>query len=142
MLEEMLDLFQRDGGQVGVVFHHVVAHRQLAGRHRDQLFVAARLVLHQQHADKAAVHDGAGDDGAGVGDNHVAGVAVARQRMRHKAVIAGVAHGCVEKPVHHQRAGLLVHLILDRLAADGDFDDDVHVVRRVFSDGDCFKAHG
>ena len=90
----------------------------------------------RQHADKAAVYHRARRDGAGVGDDHVAGVAVARKRVRYEAVIAGIAHRRVKKPVNEQRAGLLVELVLDRLAADGNLDDDVDVVGRVVADLD------
>ena len=132
VLEEVLDLLQRDVGQVGVRLHLVVALRQLRRRHRDDLLVAAGFVFHEQHADRAHAHDGAGDDGAGVDDQHVAGIAVIGQRVRDEAVVPGVAHRRVEEAVDHQRAGFLVHLVFDRLAANGDFDDDVDVVRRFF----------
>src|SRR6266700_428982 len=48
----------------------------------------------------------------------------------------------VEKPVDHQRAGLLVHLVLDRLAAHRYFDDDVDLARRIDPDRDGVNAHG
>ena len=141
VLEEVLDLLQRDVGQVGVVLHLVVALGQLRRGHRDDLLVAAGLVLHQEHADRAHVHDGAGHDRAGVGDQHVAGIAVVRQRVRDEAVIAGVAHRRIEEAVDHQRAGLLVHLVFDRLAANRHLDDDVDVIRRVVSDRNRVDAH-
>src|SRR5690349_12408513 len=53
VLEEMLDLLQRDLGKVAVVFHLVVALGELRRGHRDDLLVAAGLVLHQEHADRA-----------------------------------------------------------------------------------------
>jgi len=60
----------------------------------------------------------------------------------NEAVIAGIAHGRIEEPVHHQRAGGLVQLILDGLAADGDFDDDIDVLGDVFADRNLVYAHG
>src|ERR1700741_1200761 len=62
--------------------------------------------------------------------------------MRDEAVIAGIAHGGMEKPVDHQRAGLLVHLVFDRLPADRDFDDDIDLARRILPDRDGVNAHG
>ena len=141
VLEEVLDLLQRDVGEVAVSLDLVVALGQLRGRHRDDLLVAAGLVFHQQHADGAHAHHGARHDRAGVGDQHVAGVAVAGQRMRDEAVIAGVAHRRIEEAIDHQRAGFLVHLVFDRLAANRHFDDDVDVVWRIYSDRDGVNAH-
>ena len=40
----------------------------------------------------------------------------------------------MEEAVDHRRAGILVHFILDRFAADGHSDDDIDVVRRIDSD--------
>ena len=90
----------------------------------------------------AHAHDRARHDRAGVGDQHVAGIAVARQRVRDEAVIAGIAHRRIEEAVDHQRAGVLVHFVFDRFAANGHFDDDVDVVRRIDSDRDGVNAHG
>src|SRR5271154_5835470 len=46
VLEEVLDLLQRDVGQVAVGLHLVVALGQLRRRHRDDFLVAAGLVFH------------------------------------------------------------------------------------------------
>jgi hypothetical protein len=113
-----------------------------AGGHGDDLLVLPRLVLHEEHADRAHAHHGARRDRAGVRDEHVAGVAVARERVRDEAVIARVAHRRVEEAVDDERARRFVHLVLDRLAADRHLDDDVHVVRRVRADRDGVDAHG
>ena len=61
--------------------------------------------------------------------------------MRHETVIARVAHRRVQETIHHQRAGGLVHLVLDRLAADRHFDDDVDVLGRIVADLDRVDAH-
>jgi hypothetical protein len=47
----------------------------------------------------------------------------------------------VEDSVDEQGARLLVELIFHRLAASGDFDDDVEVVGRVDSDRDEVDVH-
>ncbi len=101
----------------------------------------ARLILHKQHPDDLAAHDGAGNDRARVGDDHVARIAVVRKRMGDEAVVSGVAHRRVEKPVDLQRAALLVHLVFYRLAADRHLDHDIDVVRRVLADRDRVQIH-
>src|SRR5690606_12735276 len=58
-----------------------------------------------------------------------------------EAVVARIGHRRVEKAVDHQYAAVLVHFILDWLAADGDLDDDVHVFRGVIAYGNCFDSH-
>ena len=76
-----------------------------------------------------------GTIGAGIRDQHVDRVAVVGQRMRDEAVIAGIAHRRVQEAVDEQRAGILVHLVFDRLAADRHLDDDVDVVA-----ADCSRS--
>ena len=73
---------------------------------------------------------------------HVAGIAVVRQRVGDEAVVPRIAHRRVEEPVDHQRAGRLVHLVLDRLAPDRHLDHDIHLVGRIVSDGNGVEAHG
>src|SRR5258706_2901595 len=62
--------------------------------------------------------------------------------MRNEPVIAGIAHGGIEKPVDDKRAGVLVHLVFDRLAADRHFDDDIDLARRIDPDRNGVNAHG
>src|ERR1700722_11255218 len=61
--------------------------------------------------------------------------------MGNEAVISRIAHRGVEKPVDLKRAALLVHLILDRLAADRHFDDDVDIVGRILADRYSVQVH-
>ena len=51
MLEEVRDLRELDLRQVARRFDRPVQGRQLVGRHGEDLRVAARLVVHLQHAD-------------------------------------------------------------------------------------------
>ena len=78
MGEEMLDLLDRDRRQIGMVVDVGVALGERRRGHGEQLLVAAVLVLHQENADDPAAHHRAGNDRAGVGDDHVAWVAVVR----------------------------------------------------------------
>ncbi len=141
MLEEVLDLLDRDLRHVGVVEHLLVALGELGRGHRDDLLIAAAVVLHHQHADGTNVDVGAGHDGARVGDEHVDRVAVVGQRVRHEPVVAGIAHRGVQEAIDEQRARVLVHLVLDGLAADLHLDDDVDVLGRVLADGNGINAH-
>ena len=61
--------------------------------------------------------------------------------MRDKAVVAGIAHRRVEKPIDDQSPGRFVHLVFDGLAADGNLDDDIHIIRGVVSDLDGIDPH-
>ena len=142
MQKEVFDLLPGNVRQVGIVLDLGIALRELGRGNRDDLLVAAAIVFHAQDADRLHVDDRAGDDRAGIGDEHVDGVAIIRERVRHEAVIPGVAHGGIEEAVDDQRAGFLVHLVLDRLAADRHLDDDVDVVRGVLADRKGVDAHG
>src|SRR5258707_9247547 len=62
--------------------------------------------------------------------------------MRHEAVVPGIAHRRVQEAVDDQGARRLVHLVLDRLAADRHFDDGVDVLGRVVADRDGIEIHG
>ena len=141
MLEEMLDLLDGNLRQVFVAEHAVIALGELMRRHGDDLFVAAAVVLHLEHADGANVNDRAGHDRPRIGDQHVDRVAVVRQSVRHEAVIAGVAHRRIKEAVDDEGARRLVHLIFDRLAADLHLDDDIDVVGGIVADGDGVDSH-
>lgn len=142
MLEEVRDPRQLRLVDVGVVLDVGVEGRQLGvGRSKD-LFVLPAFIFHQQHADRPRAHDAARDQ-LGLAQNHdIDGVAIVRKRVRHEAVIAGIAHGRVQEAIHENRAGVLVELVLDRLTADRDFDDDVDVLGRVLPAADLLDAHG
>ncbi len=141
MLEEVLDLLQRDLRQIAVVLHLVVALGELRGGNGDDLLIETAFVFHQQHADRAHAHDSARHDGAGIGDQHVAGIAVAGQSVRDEAVVPGITHRRVEEAIDEQCAGFLVHLVFDGLAAHLDLDDDVYFMRRLGAERDCVKTH-
>ena len=126
----MPDLLARDLGQIREVSHVLVAPRQMGRRHGDDLLVLSGIVLHDQDADRPDIDHASRHQRPGVADQHVDRVAVVRQRMRYEAVIPRIGHRRVEEPVDDERAGFLVHLIFDRLAADGHLDDDVDVVGR------------
>ena len=141
MLEEVLDLLEGDVGEIGVIAHALVAPRQLDGRDCDHLLVAAAVILHDENADRPAVDHRTRHDRARIAHEHVDRIAVGGERVRNEAVVTGVAHGRVEKAIDEQRARSLVHLVLDRLAADRHFDDDVDVLWRVFACRHGIEAH-
>ena len=138
----MLDLLQRDLGQIGVIPDIRIAPREMGRRHGDDLFVHPGIVLHHQRADGPDIDDTAGNELARIADQDIDRIAVLRQGMRHEPVIPRIGHRRIQKPVHHQNTRILVELVFDRLAADRHFDDDVNVVRRGLADGDRFDTHG
>src|SRR6185312_2826541 len=56
--------------------------------------------------------------------------------------IPRIAHRRIEEAVDEQRAGGLVDLVFDGLAAKRHLDDDVEVVGRVLADGNGVDVHG
>ena len=52
-------------------------------RHRDDLVVAARIVLHREHADRPHDH-AARHEGARVADEHADLAGIRRERVRNK----------------------------------------------------------
>jgi hypothetical protein len=111
------------------------------GRHRQDFGVLARLVLHAQQADRPAGDDDAGHHGHRHHHHHVRRVAIAAQRVRDVAVVAGVVHGGLEHPVQEQCARILVDFVFHRRAVHRDFDDDVDVVGHIPADGNILQAH-
>ena len=88
-----------------------------------------------------APHDRPGDHRRTGGDQHVHRVAVVGQGVRDEAVVAGIAHRRVQEAVDVDRARVLVELVLDRLAVQRNFDDDVDVPRRIAADGHLAQIH-
>src|SRR5581483_11821465 len=74
-------------------------------------------------------------------DQHVARIAVFGEGVWNEPVVPGVAHGCIQEAIDDQRARRFVHLVFDRLAADGDLDDHVHFARRVAAYGNRIQTH-
>ncbi|QTK80365.1 hypothetical protein AT6N2_C2813 [Agrobacterium tumefaciens] len=141
MLEEVLDLLQRDFRQIGVVVDLVVTTRQFRNRNSEDFLVLATVVFHDHHADGADIDHTARNERAGIADEHVDRVTVVGQGVRHEAVVTRVGHRRVEKAINDQRAGILVHLVLDRMSADRHFNDNINVFRRIFAYGDCIDTH-
>ncbi len=92
MLEEVLDLLDGDVWQVRVVVHGLVAPCQARHGYRDDLLVTPAFIFHFQHANRADRNDCTGHHPALIGNQHVAGVAVVRKRMRNESVVSRVAH--------------------------------------------------
>ena len=143
VLEEMRDLVERDLRQVGVVRRPSRSAWSAAATAPRSIFSSSPALssitstpigrtLMTQPGTSARVLQTSTSIGSPSPD----------KRVRHEAVIAGIAHRGVQEAVDEQRAGRLVHLVFDRLAADRHLDDDVDVFRRILADRDRFDAHG
>ncbi|CVI57029.1 hypothetical protein AGR7A_Cc290790 [Agrobacterium deltaense NCPPB 1641] len=141
MLEEVLDLLQRDFRQVGVVVDLVVTARQLRNRHGEDLLVLAAVIFHDHHADGADIDDAAWNQRTGVADENVDRVAIVGQGVRHETIVTRIGHRRVEEAIDDQRTGILVHLVLDRVSTDRHFNDDIHIIRRILAYGNCIDTH-
>jgi hypothetical protein len=134
VLEEVLDLLQRDVRQVVEIPHMVVAFRRPLRGDGNDFFILPGVVFHDEHADRPNIDDASGHELARIADEHVDRVAVLGQGVRHEAVVARVGHRRVQEPVDDQRTRFLVHFVLDGLAANRHLDDDVYVLGRVVAD--------
>jgi len=78
-----------------------------------------------------AAHQRAGKDRRRTGNDHVARIAVSGQGVRNKAVIARIAHGRREKTVNNEEASVFIKFIFDRVAAERNLDQNIHLARRM-----------
>ena len=81
-------------------------------RHGEDLRVVARLVAHQQHADRIARDQAAREGRSGDEHEHVERIAVAAERVEQEAVVAGVDERRAQRAVEHHAAEALVVLVL------------------------------
>ena len=91
--------------------------------------IAAMLILEVQHRDRAGAHDAAGDEGRAGHNQRVERIAVGRQRVRHEAIVGGIAHRRVQDTIDEQGARRLVEFIFHRLAAGRHFDNHIEAVQ-------------
>ena len=142
MRKEVLDLLKDDRGQVlGFPHVRIIGEGRIHG-HTDQFFVAAMLVFQVQHADRAGAHHATGNEGRARDHQRVQRIAIGRKRVRHEAVIGGIAHRRMQDAVDEQRARCLVEFILHRFAASRHFDDDVEAFGRIVANGNLVDIHG
>src|SRR6188472_3271380 len=141
VLEEMRDLRELYFRKVLRRRDRPIQRREAVDRHGEHLGVAARLVVHLQHADRPAAHDDAGDQWHRRDDEYVARIAVVRKRLRNVAVVARIVHRRRHEAIDEHGAGGLVDLVLDRLAVHRNLDDDVAVVRNVGAGGNAVETH-
>ncbi len=142
MLEKVGDARQLRRQNVGIIIHIIIIGRQLVVRGGEDFLVQPALVLHQQNTDRPRAHDASRDQGGRAEQQHVNRIAIIRQRVRDEAVIARIAHRRVQEAIDEDRAGGLVHLVLDRVAANRHFHDHVDVFGRIHPDGDGVNIHG
>src|SRR6266404_281344 len=141
MFEEVLDLLACDRRQVSVFMDVLVAFGEARDGYGDDLFVTAAVIMHFQYADRSHVDDGTRHDGPGVCDQNIDRIAIVGQGMRYEAIIAGIAHRRVKKPVNHERSRRFVHFVFDWLAPDRHLDNDVDVLGRMGANRNRVNVH-
>src|SRR5690606_15508616 len=141
VLEEVADALAPVRADLIDVVDMGVAGEHLRHRNGKDLLIAASLVAHLQHADRAAADDRARNQRQRQDHHYVRRIAITAQGIGHVTVVARVAHRCGQDAVDEDRTGLLVDLVLHRLGILGDLDDDVDFVRRVRAGGDVVQAH-
>jgi hypothetical protein len=80
--------------------------------HAEHLVVAAGLVGHPEHADRAAADQAPGERGGLQDHQRVERVAVEAEGVLDVAVVLGVRRGREEHPVETDAPGLVVDLVL------------------------------
>src|SRR5690606_18203942 len=142
VLEEVLDLLDQQLRLVGVFLHVLVQHAQLVMGYGNQLGIAAAIVSHVQHANRAAANDRAGGNRVRGDYQYVQRVAIVGQGVRNETVVGRVEHRGRHETVDEQGVAVLVDLVLDGRMVGRDFDSDVDIVGDVFAGGDLVVAHG
>ena len=121
-LEEVLDLELVELGQVADVLQ--VLQPRVVRRHAQHLVVAAHLVLHPVHADRATPDQTAGERRLLQQHQCIQRIPVRTQRVLDESVVRGVLRRREQGAVKSDATGLVVHLVLVAPAL-GDLDRDV-----------------
>src|SRR5690625_1392027 len=142
VLEEVRNLVDQDLGELAIAGNLAVVGMQGVDRYREYLLVLALFILHHQHTDRPYLDDSARHDRVAAEHQHIDRITVIRQRVRHEAVVAGVMHRRVQEAVDVERAGILVQLVLHRLASHWHLDDHIDLEGGIVSDRYPVDQHG
>ena len=88
----MLNLLRDDWRQFFVAVDLGIIREGRINRHGDQLLIAALVIIHQQHTNRAHADNCAGDDWGACYDQGIKWIAVLTERMRDETVIGRVTH--------------------------------------------------
>ncbi len=139
--EEVADLVEQNFGEFRIGVDLGVIGMQIIDRYCDDFFVRTGFIDHVEHTDGPGTDDAARHHGHPSHHQDIERITVFRQSMRHETVVRRVVHRRVQKPVDEHRTRFLIDLVLDRIAAQGDFDDNVQVPWRVMANGDFVDIH-
>ena len=126
MLKEVFDALAQGVREISDFLDVRVFSSELGRRNGEDLSVVAGFIFHAQHAHGLSDDHRARQQRVGGDHQHVRGVPVLREGLRHVAIVAGIEHRRSHETVNEDGAGDLVHFVLHWPRSCGDFDDNVY----------------